>query len=318
MSIRRLNSAEKSVCDLTVLYIAGYGRSGSTVLDVLLGAHEQVVSTGELVYLGKEWSGHDRVCACGSDYQQCSFWKDVFATYEEAKELTQLTQRVESRSRLFHLLSDAISTQDRRAYRRRIRSLFSCIARKTGAKVVVDSSKSARDAAGRFWALQNVAGIDVRVVHLTRDGRSVLRSVVEKGTNWAAEGYRKEKRLLAARTTIGWTLANGLTWALGTALDGDRYRRVRFEDLLENPEPVLRRVGKFAGLDLSSVIHRISSGQSFPVGHNVGGNRVRHQDTIQLRQRNGKSKNPWKELDLHHKALFGVLGQCMNVVLGYE
>ena len=35
----------------TVLYIAGYGRSGSTVLDMLLGTHPRIIGGGELTHL---------------------------------------------------------------------------------------------------------------------------------------------------------------------------------------------------------------------------------------------------------------------------
>ena len=35
----------------TIIYIAGYGRSGSTVLDIMLGDHPRIFSGGELTYL---------------------------------------------------------------------------------------------------------------------------------------------------------------------------------------------------------------------------------------------------------------------------
>ncbi len=302
----------------TVLYIAGYGRSGSTVLDVLLGASDRVVSVGELVYLGEEWQRQNRTCACGADYKHCSFWEDVFSTPEEAKEWKRLARRVEYRKRLFHLLSDSIPDRDRQAYRRRIRAHFSHIAERSNASVVVDSSKSARHAAGRFWALRNIAGLDVKVLHLVRDGRDVLRSVAEKGTNWAAEGYREEKRMLGVRTTIGWVLANSLALVLGNALDGNRYLRIRFEDLLDDPEPVLRKIGGFAGIDLSGIVRRIDSAEPFSIGHNVGGNRLRHQDAVRLRQQDDEERSPWEGLSLNHRVLFGLFGQGLNTSLGYE
>jgi hypothetical protein len=284
---------------------------------VLLGDHPRVVSVGELVFLGSDWLCEDRRCACGEPYESCPFWAGLFKDSREVESLKQIVRDIEHRCALPRLLLDGHSDEKKREYRRRTRKLFEYIAHQEHADLVVDSSKAGRYSAGRFWALGHVAGLDVRVLHLVRDGRNVLQSVVEKGTNWAAEGHRKEKRLLGARTTIGWILANGLTWSLGASLREDRYQRVRFEDLLENPESVLRRIGNFVGLDLSPVIARISSGQSFPVGHNVGGNRVRQRDAIRLRQRDGNKRNPWSEIDLHHQVLFGLLGQWMNSALGY-
>ena len=304
--------------DLTVLYIAGYGRSGSTVLDVLLGGHARAVSVGELVFLGSEWKSEDRKCACGRPYESCPFWEKLFEDTRGAKALEEIVRDIEHRRALPRLLLDAHTEEEKSEYRWQIRRLYEYIAQQEDVNIVVDSSKSGRYAAGRFWALRRVAGLDVRVLHLVRDGRSVLRSVVQKGTNWGVEGHRDEQNLLATRTTIGWVLANGLTRMLGKALDGDRYRRIRFEDLLANPASVLRRIESFAGLDLSSVIRRVSSEQLFPVGHNVGGNRVRHDDAIQLRRREGGRQDPWKGLDLHHRVLFRLLAQWMNSALGYE
>lgn len=304
--------------DLTVLYIAGYGRSGSTVLDVLLGSHDQAVSVGELVYLGEEWQHGERTCACGREYKHCPFWEDVFSSSEEANEWKRLARRIESRGRLLSLVSGAISDRDRDAYRGRARALFSRIAKRGRASVVVDSSKSARHAAGRFWALHNVAGLDVRVLHLVRDGRDVLRSVIEKGSNWAVEGYRDKKRFLGARTITGWVLANSLAWMCGKALGKDRYLRIRFEDLLSDPAPVLEQIGNFVGMDLSSVVRRAASGRTFSVGHNVGGNRIRHKDEIRLRRKSKTDRRPWVGLGHHHQVLFGLLGQWLNIALGYK
>lgn len=302
----------------TVLYIAGYGRSGSTVLDVVLGSSDRVVSAGELVYLGQEWQHQNRTCACGTDYRHCPFWKGMFSTPEEVEEWKRVARRVEYRNSLFHLLTDSIPDRDRQAYRREIRAHFSHIAERGSASVVVESSKSARHAAGRFWALRNIAGLDVKVLHLVRDGREVLRSVVEKGTNWAAEGYREEKRMLGVRTTIGWMLANSLALVLGNALDGNRYLRIRFEDLLNDPEPVLRKIGGFAEIDVSGIVRRIDSAEPFSIGHNVGGNRLRHQNAVRLRQQDKDERASWEGLSLNHRVLFGLLGQGLNTALGYE
>lgn len=301
-----------------VLYIAGYGRSGSTLLDVLLGAHDRAVSVGELVYLGREWRHEERTCACGAAYDQCPFWSSALSDTDGAAELIRLARQVEYRRALPRLLTGSLSDHVQRAYRHRMRPLFSYVAERGDAEWVVDSSKSGRHAAGRFWALRKVAGLDVRVVHLVRDGRDVLRSVVEKGTNWAAEGYREENLLRAERTLVGWDLANSLAWSLGTALDGDRYLRVQFEDLLDDPELVLHEIGSFTGMNLSSIVDRVATDQSFPVGHNVGGNRVRYKQGIRLRRRGKKERRPWAGLSVYHRILFTLFGQWLNRSFGYN
>lgn len=301
-----------------MLYIAGYGRSGSTVLDVLLSGHPRVASVGELVFLGNDWQDEDRKCACGVPYENCLFWEGLFKDEAEVDSLEQIVRDVEHRHVLPKLLFGAHSEEKKREYRCWTRRLFEYIAQQGRADLVVDSSKSARQAAGRFWALKNIARLDVRVLHLVRDGRAALRSVVEKGSNWALEGHIEEKRWLGARTTMGWVLANAIAWGLGRSLGSDRYHRVKFEDLLRAPEKTLRGIGDFADLDLDPVIRRVSRDEAFEVGHNVGGNRIRHKQQIHLRKTDTPNPHPWSGLDRHHQILFATLGQWMNQKLGYS
>ena len=61
-----------------ILYIAGYGRSGSTVLNIILGNHSSITSVGELSFLPEDWTNHHRVCSCGAPYHTCEFWKDLY------------------------------------------------------------------------------------------------------------------------------------------------------------------------------------------------------------------------------------------------
>ena len=62
---------------MTVLYLMGMGRSGSTLLDILVGSHPDAVGTGELASLvGAGWSHAER-CACGLPASECPFWSVV-------------------------------------------------------------------------------------------------------------------------------------------------------------------------------------------------------------------------------------------------
>src|SRR5262245_24077949 len=60
-------------------------RSGSTLLDQLLGAHSSVMSLGEVhwldAYVRQDRAiydpEHDLVCTCGSSVVDCRFWGEV-------------------------------------------------------------------------------------------------------------------------------------------------------------------------------------------------------------------------------------------------
>jgi hypothetical protein len=57
-----------------VLYIAGSGRSGSTILDNTLGQIDGFFSVGELRYIWERGLIEDRLCGCGERVHQCPFW----------------------------------------------------------------------------------------------------------------------------------------------------------------------------------------------------------------------------------------------------
>src|SRR5207302_427627 len=62
---------------VTVLFIGGAGRSGSTLLDRLLGRRPGFVSAGEVVHLWRRGLSEDQLCGCGERFSDCPFWQKV-------------------------------------------------------------------------------------------------------------------------------------------------------------------------------------------------------------------------------------------------
>ncbi len=62
---------------IRVIYVVGAGRSGSTLLDTILGNHEYIESVGELINSPRAWSNPDEYCACGIQAGVCDFWRQV-------------------------------------------------------------------------------------------------------------------------------------------------------------------------------------------------------------------------------------------------
>jgi len=58
-----------------IIYITSRGHSGSTLLDLLISAHSQVVSVGELKVLPRH---NNSRCTCGAEnIASCPFWIKV-------------------------------------------------------------------------------------------------------------------------------------------------------------------------------------------------------------------------------------------------
>jgi len=60
-----------------VVYIAGSGRSGSTLLERMLGAAPGMVNIGELVDAFRRVVPGDERCGCGDRFSACPFWCKV-------------------------------------------------------------------------------------------------------------------------------------------------------------------------------------------------------------------------------------------------
>ena len=63
---------------LRIILNAGFGRSGSTLLDNVLGQTQGFFSSGELGNLWDFARPSARVCACGTRLRECPTWNGIF------------------------------------------------------------------------------------------------------------------------------------------------------------------------------------------------------------------------------------------------
>src|SRR3954453_3522671 len=71
------NTVRRIIMKKKIIYIAGYSRSGSTILDIMLSSHPEIFGTGELGNLFDYWSEGIRTCTCEQIYNRCPFWKNL-------------------------------------------------------------------------------------------------------------------------------------------------------------------------------------------------------------------------------------------------
>src|SRR6266705_3371373 len=64
---------------LRVLYIGGWGRSGSTLLDRMLGQVPGFFALGEVREIWQSGLRENRLCGCGASFRECPFWTRVGA-----------------------------------------------------------------------------------------------------------------------------------------------------------------------------------------------------------------------------------------------
>ena len=262
----------------TVLLIGGTGRSGSTLLDRLLGELPGFVAVGELRYIWSEALGDNRVCGCGARFLDCPFWSEVgnraFGGWDRVDSAGAAAQE-QSVARHRHIPLLAMGEHAPARYRQRLSSylgtlspLYSAIRAISGADVIVDSTKDAAYA----HVMRRMAGVDFRVVHLVRDSRGVAWSW-NKVVRSDPEHYmrRFSPRVTAAR----WLTYNLMVESLSRF--GIPRLLLRYESLVADPQAALTAIAEFAGQPLGPGALSFLTGSHAWLGahHTVAGNPMR-------------------------------------------
>ncbi len=266
---------------LNVIYVGGYGRSGSTILDMLLSCHPSIVSGGEVARATEIFFDDDASCTCGTSIADCSVWGPVRAAVIEeargfgrAEDIFERFMGIEGLGRLKRK-SDEVTTLAGYDLWRQVNDLAlrGLIKAKPGASWVVDSSKTARGAAARPWLLERQLGANVRLMTLRRRAGAVLSSAA-RGSNRAMEkGQGGTGGIGAAlRAYGGWVLANAAVKRLGTDLSADQTHMLTYEALAADPDGVYAELLSWLGLPADPHWQERMATEE---RHLIGGNRTR-------------------------------------------
>ncbi|MDP9240687.1 MAG: sulfotransferase [Actinomycetota bacterium] len=265
-----------------VLFVGGLGRSGSTLLDRMLGEMPGVCAIGEVVHLWERGLGNGERCGCGLPFPQCEFWlrvgKEAFEGWSNVDlgRVTALRRRVDRtryipRMALPHLPAGVRA--DLAEYADYYARVYRAVRSVSGCDLVVESSKHASLAFALRWS----ADIDLRVLQLVRDSPGVAYSwakqvrrpdVVDDGEEWMA-------RFSPVKVSLQWDAQNAAFDLL--AATGVPVRRERYEDLIADPTAALGRIRGFARLPYDPTATDFVTGDTvhLTTGHTVSGNPMR-------------------------------------------
>jgi Sulfotransferase family len=236
---------------LRVLFIGGLGRSGSTLLDRMLGRLEDVWSVGELVHLWERGLAADNRCGCGERFSACMFWRRVgeaaFGGWDglDVAEVLALKGAVDRNRYIPLMVLPALwppyrARMDR--YLELLARLYGAVRQVGGRPLLVDASKHASHA----FLVRRLPGVELRLVHLVRDSRGVAFS-------WTKRMRRAEvvagDALMATDSPLRMSaryLAYNLLFHLLRAL-GVPGLLLRYESLVADPAGELARVLALAG-----------------------------------------------------------------------
>ncbi len=264
-----------------VLYIAGSGRSGSTLLERMLGGVEGFLPVGELRFVWQRGFEENHLCSCGAPFRSCPFWNRVLD--EAFGGLNAVDHRrimhLQSRVDRMRYIPELVAPRARRAGFRRalaeysdvLLRLYRGVAAVSGAATVVDSSKEPPYA----FVLRTIPGIDLFVAHLVRDSRAVAYSWQRKRVRPEIAGrVQYMRRYTPAVSAHEWNRKNGLFELL--ARTRTRVSRLRYEDLTADPAGRLSELLRTYA-DGRPVAHLVTGAAPALDIHSVSGNPIRFE-----------------------------------------
>lgn len=263
-----------------VLYIVGWGRSGSTILGNILGELDGFFHTGELWGLwGLFEKGPEafeaRRCGCGERVEECPVWGPALRACASDAYPTEVNRWYKESVRLrytMRLIRQGESTSrtmgsNLAAYVGVLDCVHRTVAEGTSSKVIVDSSSRPPDAA----VLRMLPGVRPYFLHLVRDPRAVAFS-------WQRHTIRPDTGQSFPQHGTANSTLNWLTWNLAAETlrrRGSRYLRVRYEDFVRDPRAVIHKVAEFVGEPRSQLPFTDARTAHLGTNHTVWGNPVR-------------------------------------------
>lgn len=301
---------------INLIYIAGAGRSGSTLLDAILGEAEDAFSLGEVRQIWKYLLRYEKpLCSCGKVIHKCPFWEQVLLklfknsipTKEKLEEIYYLQKTVEkipllnSFKRKKYLFNNQNSIKK---YADLTLDLYKIVTEISGCKTLIDSSKLPH----YLYFLKDLP-INLYVVHLVRDPRGVAYSWTKEKFNPSLGGYMKKHHPLTSARI--WSILN-----LGTEkFKNENYCLIKYEDLTEHLEDNLTFLKNSLNLKVSFCIQK-NKIIIFKEKHLVGGNPVRFSFKKEIYI---KKDIDWqKKLPFRYKILVSLLTFPLLKKYGYS
>ena len=250
---------------MKIIYIAGYGRSGSTILDVCLNQHDSVVGLGELSNLFRDWG----------DVPSDGIWGEVasrlMACPYEIQDAVNATRKLQAFPRFM------VSRRDREIYETCWKAVYDVLGAQN--EFIVDSSKTTRITLLSPLRLREI-GFDVKVVWLKRSLKGVLLSLL-KGSNRELEDSGKrvtwcDRLLNFARGCFGAICTAVLTFCAY----GRESEVLRYDDFRSDPESSLNDL--MLRIDIPNVVYEKGMFDDMDPGIGISGNRARRVERIRL------------------------------------
>jgi len=302
---------------IKLLYIAGSGRSGSTLIEKILGSVDGISAMGEVSFIWERGFKQNLLCGCGKSFLECHIWNEIrqnaFSNGDkiDINYLSEETRFIEQ-SRYLPLL--LLKTKLRwhkgkiALCQRHFLKIYLGASKTYKSKVLIDSSKRTHG-----HILKDMPEIKLYVLHLVRDARATAYS-------WNREKiYQKDKgkvvyfpRYSSIFASFLWCFDNLAAELLGIC--SKRYMRVRYEDLVLHPKNIAQKILGFVEEPELPLPQFEGSRLRLKLQHSVSGNPLRFKQGEMMI----KHDSDWqKSNSMKTKFLVGLITWPFLIRYGY-
>ena len=189
---------------IKIIYIASYGRSGSTVLDALIRKTnpEKFVSVGEVFNIFEKGFKNDEICADNIKFSEHPIWLEVIKKSNYSQKVLREYKFYKNPIVfpfifIIGLISPKLVVRLFPNYINFFKSLYTNIHQISDQRIVIDSSKDPR----HLFLINLINNLDIEVVHIVRDVRATSFSWKKKKI-YKPGVFFKRKNIL--RSSLRW------------------------------------------------------------------------------------------------------------------
>ena len=302
-----------------LIYIVGGGHSGSTLLALIIGVSEEVISMGEIIFFNsynypgsdpKLFAIHPKSCTCGKHFSECSFWKEINLKLVRPININRKYSIVESLKIIWNMSSPLSKLF---CFRLRkgddyllIDSINSLLEEKSKKyKYLLDSSKDPR----RLVQLIQEFGTEkIKVVYIVRDGRGYVNSYNNKRKIRVVKGGQKVQNFFLC----------GLKWIIFNIMIRTYLKKynvhsihISYDLFCKNPEKYIDAINNKLSIKIpKNYLEKINS----TTFHNIHGNLMKFKKIESI-----KYDNSWlKEMPFIKKSILTTMLFPFNKLYSYQ
>lgn len=292
---------------MKIIYIAGDGRSGSTILDAILGNASETISVGECCRFWTRFNEKKTLCGCGDKIEECLLWSKIdisirnkFPNYNPIDFEKKVKHILLFKN--FNKIPKYITNPAWKEFCEIVKFFYISIAQISDKNTIIDSTKFPS------WVafLIQLDFCEIKVIHLERNLQSVANSWKKK---ILLPEYYDQKIYMPIKSNFlilkSWIKVKYLSAKIKKTGD---YLFVNYESFCNDNSTHIVKIEDFTGITINSENLKI------PFNHSIGGNPVRN-NTGKNEIIVDNKKDTLKNLNYVEKIFFKSMNKLVKAII---